>query len=39
LGKHLQNASEKLCTLQNKAAKIIGGGTWRESATPYIILN
>jgi len=25
----------KLCTLQNKAIKIIGGGTWRESAIPY----
>jgi len=24
----------KLCTLQNKAIKIIRGDTWRESATP-----
>jgi len=24
-----------LCTLQNKAVKIIAGGKWRESATPY----
>jgi len=25
----------KVCTLQNKAIDTIGGGTWRESATPY----
>jgi len=36
-GNNFKTYLNKLCTLQNKAVKIISGGKWHESATSYYV--
>jgi len=35
MGIHSPNLLKKICVLQNKAVRIIGGGSYRDHATPF----